>query len=98
LLTTPVSITQKSKMGFSLRLPGSEKKKEDVSYTAVEVDPNSSNTDISTQHAAVSGWPGSPERISSAPIWIVGDFILLLMPIAFIGETSLKRAPSAEMF
>ena len=83
-------------MGFSLRLPGSEKKKGDVSYTAVEVDPNSSNTDISTQHPAVAGWPVSPERVSSALIWIVGDFILLLMPIAFIGKTSSRCALSVR--
>lgn len=63
-------------------------KKEETAYSAVEVDPNQSITeiDVSSNSTAsvVSGWPNGPQRIASAPIWIIADVLLLLMPIAFI--------------
>ena len=77
-------------MPFPVRLPGSTKK-EDTAYSAVEVEGNRSDTDVSNQSSphVVSGWPAGPQRIGSAPIWIIGDFLLLLMPIAFIGIVEL---------
>jgi hypothetical protein len=78
-------------MPLPLLFTGS-KKKEETSYSAVEIDANRSDTDVSNQLAAptIAGWPTGPQRISSAPVWIIGDLLLLLMPIAFIG-ISYKR-------
>lgn len=63
------------------------KKKDESAYSAVEVDPNKSTTDVSSNSATpvLDGWPTGPERIATAPIWIIADILLLLMPIAFIG-------------
>jgi len=71
-----------------MRFPESKKKEEETSHNIVEVDANRSDTDVSNQTVAptVAGWPTGPQRIASAPIWIIGDLLLLLMPIAFIGE------------
>ncbi|KAF2827174.1 hypothetical protein CC86DRAFT_369384 [Ophiobolus disseminans] len=68
-----------------MRFPGL-KVKEKSSHTIVEVDANRSDTDISSQTVAatVTGWPIGPQRITSAPIWIIGDLLLLLLPIAFL--------------
>ncbi|KAJ4365520.1 hypothetical protein N0V83_008139 [Neocucurbitaria cava] len=74
-------------------LPLRFRKEEDVSYAAVEVEPNRSDTNVSDRQPTVAGWPATPQRISSSPIWIVGDLLLLLMPIAFIG----KRVVTSEL-
>lgn len=78
-------------MPLPMRLPGS-KKKEDTAYSAVEVDPNTSETDVSRRsNPAVPGWPSGPQHPGSSPIWILADGILLLMPIAFIGKVTMQR-------
>jgi hypothetical protein len=66
------------------------KKKEETSYSAVEVSPNRSQTDVSVgpTTATVPGWPVGPQRVASAPLWIIADLLLLLMPIAFLGMLS----------
>jgi hypothetical protein len=66
------------------------KKKEDTSYSAVEVSPNRSQTDVSARPSTpqVPGWPVGPQRVASAPLWIIADLLLLLMPIAFLGMLS----------
>lgn len=74
-----------SNMPLPLRFPGSTKK-EEVSYAAVEVGPSRSDTNVTDLQPKVAGWPTAPRRILNAPIWIIGDFLLLLLPIAFIGE------------
>jgi hypothetical protein len=81
---------QDAAMPFPVRLPGSTKK-EYTAYSAVKVENNLSDTDVSNQSArhVVPGWPAGPQRIASAPIWIIGDFLLLFMPIAFIGIVEL---------
>jgi hypothetical protein len=70
-----------------MRFPGS-RKKEESAYSSVEVDPNRSDTKLSNQTRAprIDGWPNGPQRITSAPLWIVADGLLLLMPVAFLGE------------
>ncbi|KAH7094856.1 hypothetical protein FB567DRAFT_15141 [Paraphoma chrysanthemicola] len=77
-------------MPFPVRFPGSAKK-EDTAYSAVEIDANRSDTDVSNRSAPhdVPGWPAEPQRIASAPIWIIADFLLLFMPIAFIALAAL---------
>lgn len=75
-----------------LRILNPEKKRQDVTYAAVELDPRRSDSDTADQQTTVEGWPTAPERISSASIWVVGDIVLLLMPIAFIGKTFPVRA------
>lgn len=73
-----------------LRVLGPEKKSGDVTYAAVETDAMRSNSNAADQQTTVDGWPTAPERISSAPIWVIGDMLLLLMPIAFIGKFSVR--------
>ncbi|KAF1835356.1 hypothetical protein BDW02DRAFT_290196 [Decorospora gaudefroyi] len=71
-------------MSLPMRFPGTRKKQEDVAYSAVEVDPNGSNVNILHPQPSVPGWPTAPRRVSIAWVWLVGDLVLLLMPIAFI--------------
>ncbi|KAF2023295.1 hypothetical protein EK21DRAFT_118903 [Setomelanomma holmii] len=77
-------------MPFPVRLSGSTRK-EDTAYSAVEIEASRSDTDVSnrTEAPAITGWPTGPQRIANAPIWIIADFLLLLMPIAFIALAAL---------
>ena len=63
-------------------------KQESTAYSAVEVDADSFDTGNGiTNHASPTpGWPAEAHRIASAPIWVVFDCLLLLLPIAFIGK------------
>jgi hypothetical protein len=76
-------------MPFLMRLPRT-RKKEVTAYRSVEVDPSKSDTDVSNHIEAsaptIVGWPTGPQRIANAPAWLLADFLLLLMPIAFLGE------------
>jgi hypothetical protein len=67
--------------------PRSEKKHES-SFGTVEIDLNRSDTDVSdvSTGPVVAGWPTGPQRISTSPVWIIADLLLLLMPIAFLGK------------
>jgi hypothetical protein len=59
-------------------------------YRPVEVDPCKICTDESTYTSeitsTVEGWPTRPQRAVGARLWMIGDLVLLLMPVAFIGE------------
>jgi hypothetical protein len=56
--------------------------KEETTYTSVEVDTNKSDTD--TMHH--TRMPAEPRSTATTQLWLVVDFLLLLMPIAFLGE------------
>jgi hypothetical protein len=71
-------------MPFSMRLPNLKGSTE-TAYKAVENEANSSVRDVSAP-ATIPGWPTNPQRIASAPLWIIVDFLLLLLPIAFISR------------
>ena len=71
-----------------IRIPGSEKKNEDVTYSAVEVGANRSDTNGSREEERVPGWPTRAQRLSNAALWIIGGLLVLFMPIAFIGKLS----------
>lgn len=77
-------------MPLPLRLPRSTKP-ESTAYSAVEIDPNKSDTDVSNSTRTVPGWPTGPQRISNAPLWIIADFLMLLMPIAFIALAAMAH-------
>jgi hypothetical protein len=72
-----------------MRLPGTRKEGA-IAYRSVEVDPSASDTDASnhveTSVSTIVGWPNGPQRIANAPAWLLVDFLLLLLPIAFLGE------------
>jgi hypothetical protein len=84
-------------MPLPIRFPGSKKKGE-TSYSAVEVDANRSDTDVSNRSAAptIAGWPIGPQRISSSPVWIIGDLLLLLMPTAFLSRDYMRLESSFD--
>ena len=72
-------------MTFLLRRSGSAEKQSASSYAAVEGDPDGLGLNGSNQPPVVPGWPTSPHRIWTSPVWIACDLLLLLLPIAFIG-------------
>jgi hypothetical protein len=77
--------------------PRSENKAE-LFLSAVEIDLNRSDTDVShvSTEPVVAGWPTGPQRISSSPVWIIADFLLLLMPVAFLGRDHGYRQPGSS--
>ena len=74
-------------MPFPAWLPRSTKKEETV-YSSIEVDASRSDTDVSnqTETFTVARWPAGPQHIANASLWFIADLLLLLMPVAFVGE------------
>jgi hypothetical protein len=67
---------------------GRQKKESKIAYSTVEVDTDSSRLEQRThrQPTTIQGWPVGPQRVGNFPSWIVIDFVLLFLPIAFIGQ------------
>lgn len=66
-----------------------QSKEEGTSYSAVEVDAESIDAPNRTGRSYVatpSGWPVRAERVSRYRVWMLIDGVLLVLPVAFIGQ------------
>jgi hypothetical protein len=64
------------------------KTKEEVAVDVVEVGATRTDTNVSTAStkSVVDGWPTDAQRVGWAPLWMVVDLLLLIVPSAFIGK------------
>jgi hypothetical protein len=74
-----------------MRLPRTFRKQdrqEGISYSAVDrhADIHKLATGVRAQVIPPYTWPADAELIARAKIWIAIDCLLLLLPIAFIGQ------------
>jgi hypothetical protein len=75
---------------FIMQLPKSfrkQDKQESISYSAVydDADTLQPATSVRAQNSLPSGWPADAGLITRARVWIAIDYVLLILPIAFIG-------------
>jgi hypothetical protein len=72
---------------FMMQLPKpffrKQDKQEGISYSAVNGDADKSQAAI---NVPPSEWPAYAGFISRARVWLAIDFMLLILPISFIGE------------
>jgi hypothetical protein len=63
------------------------KRTRSTDYSLVNIDQKQANANAanSTTPSIVAEWPGGPRCAVGTQLWIVADFLLLLMPVAFIG-------------
>jgi hypothetical protein len=59
-------------------------------YRRVNLETSRLDTDVLNRSAppspTVPDWPTSPQYVANASLWLIVDFLLLLMPIAFLSE------------